>query len=411
MQIKQGCTSNTIAYPSIETSLVPGDCPLFTDLISAITNNELENKSGTEHLDKDSDNQVSPLINQDMFAPILLTPLLKPADPLPELPEVVQNNEALSAIASEAQIDVPGTLKDKMASSAKWMTTPQSSPVAPKSINDQQKDYAVSDSTTESKDSNYPLENQLLAARSIQTKEVKDASEALEEQNPQELKITDTNPAVEKTAISADSMFAFNNKSPTTEPLNRLNIDKKSLPKLNKISEINTKVDSVINYKPVMSFENNVSRESTKTAMLGDGFQTASQEVNASWEVHTEALGSLEKIPDKLTLHVNQAELGDITAKIEIIDKQSTVTFITENNETKQILQNNLMDLKERFTHADLQLTQTSIEQQFNQQQEKKQQGESPYAHPVVDSLKTTHKKMVKEDSDRSHLSVLDTYA
>jgi len=84
---------------------------------------------------------------------------------------------------------------------------------------------------------------------------------------------------------------------------------------------------------------------------------------------------SISKSGNKANLHITQGDLGDITAKIEMNQNSSSVTFITDNAEAKQVIQGQLSQLKSHFTESDLVLIQANVEEQLsNQNQSQKEE-------------------------------------
>lgn len=127
----------------------------------------------------------------------------------------------------------------------------------------------------------------------------------------------------------------------------------------------------------------------------------------AKTEDVTEAYSPKENL-NKLTLHINQKELGDIRAQIEVKDKQSHITFLTDTLETKQLIQNHVTHLKDVFNDAQLPLVKATIQYQSNQQQEHKEQ---PRSRQELIDIEEATGNAFKRDKEKQTSSIVDTYA
>lgn len=128
------------------------------------------------------------------------------------------------------------------------------------------------------------------------------------------------------------------------------------------------------------------------------------------WNKPAEPEIIVDNASNKITLHMKQAHIGDITAKIEVVNKESIVTLIADSSDAKNMLQNHVGQLKELFEQSNVLLAQTNIEQKFPDKNNKDHQQESP-----VSKLEQTGDKEVGElelqRKTRRINSLLDTYA
>lgn len=88
---------------------------------------------------------------------------------------------------------------------------------------------------------------------------------------------------------------------------------------------------------------------------------------------------SIDSSADKACLKIQQEQLGEVKAKIEMHHQQSSVTLVVENSEIKQMMQNQLPQLKQWFADADLVLIQANIEEQSQQDSRANQQERSSH--------------------------------
>lgn len=111
---------------------------------------------------------------------------------------------------------------------------------------------------------------------------------------------------------------------------------------------------------------------------------------------------------EKANLHIHQKIIGDITASIEMDHNKSSVTLITDNNEVKQLLQNQLSQLKTIFSESNLHLVQANVEDKSSQQgqghQERQAQNKFENNTHSLDSSKPDHGLMPQQNT------LIDTY-
>ena len=110
----------------------------------------------------------------------------------------------------------------------------------------------------------------------------------------------------------------------------------------------------------------------------------------------------------KANLHLNHDDIGHIQAKIEVLDNQSSVTLITDNQDAKMMVQSQLSQLKSSFAEADLNLLQANVEEQSTADKQHKENND--HAHyelmPPSVSLESTPKMMKKQLIN----TLVDTY-
>ncbi|KGP63689.1 hypothetical protein EP47_04825 [Legionella norrlandica] len=170
------------------------------------------------------------------------------------------------------------------------------------------------------------------------------------------------------------------------------------------------KEDLSYEFLPKLTYQNWLPKEEQNITpefaiKESSNFNVSSQKTfNTVWESQDGPL--TEETLRKLTLHINQKELGDITAKIEIIDKQSKIYFFTETNETKQLIQHHVSHLKEIFNNAELQLVQTTIQYQSGKQDNPKEQSRSPSFNNDEEV-----KQELRQEKNKLITSIVDTYA
>lgn len=121
-----------------------------------------------------------------------------------------------------------------------------------------------------------------------------------------------------------------------------------------------------------------------------------------------------KNLSGNITLHFNNDQnIGNITAKIQMINKESVVTFITETSETKQLLLNHVAHLKEIFNESNISLGQTHIEQQNQQQKQDRshQQHHTPEFFDVETLINKEKSTNALQQTNKSIHSLLDTFA
>lgn len=109
-------------------------------------------------------------------------------------------------------------------------------------------------------------------------------------------------------------------------------------------------------------------------------------------------------------LNLHPAELGQITAKIEVIQGAATITFITEHAHAQQLMEHHLPELRNVFQNSDLNLTSVNIHN--GGAQDKNEPG--AYKRPEKeDDLKRTdnHNKNLGINNVQRKNSIIDTYA
>ncbi|MFI4963404.1 MAG: flagellar hook-length control protein FliK [Legionellales bacterium] len=238
--------------------------------------------------------------------------------------------------------------------------------------------------------------------------ELAKASDAIESAYNRQVPIPVGTPAI---LTAANPMVRPNSEKDVSEVEKSLSSERKSITKLNALVEEPNQTDTVFGYKNFLSTDKESASDFVKKPTTQADFTLQGvDESHSKGSLQGISLESDAKVPTKLTLHMNQGDLGEITANIEVVNKQSAITFITDTSEAKHMLQDHLVQLRETFNKADLNLTQTHIEQQLNQQHEKRQQEQTPYPN-ATGSLNHVGKKMLKEETELRNISVLDTYA
>lgn len=112
---------------------------------------------------------------------------------------------------------------------------------------------------------------------------------------------------------------------------------------------------------------------------------------------------------DKAYLKMQQGQLGEVRAKIEIHHHQSSVTLIVDNNELKQMVQNQLPQLKQLFADAEMVLVQANVEEQTRHNTPANREETHPKSeeNPVAVQQNALHIVLEKE---RGQHALIDAY-
>lgn len=108
-------------------------------------------------------------------------------------------------------------------------------------------------------------------------------------------------------------------------------------------------------------------------------------------------------------INLHPAELGQITAKIEVIQGATTITFMTEHAHVQKLMEHHLPELHNVFQNSELNLTSVNIHN--GDAQDKRES--SAYQRPEEDDLNLidNHSKSIGINNNQRKKSIIDTYA